>query len=47
MDSEENVLSLKQYHDIISLAEWDEIEKVNIDKTGYNPIIISNIFGRQ
>ena len=32
MDSEENVLSLKQYHDIISLAEWDEIEKVNIDK---------------
>ena len=28
MDSEENVLSLKQYHDIISLAEWDEIEKV-------------------
>ncbi len=34
MDSEENVLSLKQYHDIISLAEWDEIEKVNIDKNG-------------
>lgn len=34
MDSEENVLSLKQYHEIISLAEWDEIEKVNIDKNG-------------
>ena len=34
MDSEENVLSLKQYHDIISLTEWDEIEKVNIDKNG-------------
>lgn len=34
MDSEENVLSLEQYHEIISLAEWDEIEKVNIDKNG-------------
>ena len=32
MDSEENVLSLKQYHEIISLEEWDEIEKVNTNK---------------
>ena len=34
MNSEENVLSLEQYHEIISLAEWDEIEKVNINKNG-------------
>ena len=32
MNSEENVLSLEQYHEIISLAEWDEIEKVTINK---------------
>ena len=32
MNSEENVLSLEQYHEIISLAEWDEIEKVTISK---------------
>ena len=32
IDSEENVLSLEQYHEIISLAEWDEIEKVTINK---------------
>lgn len=32
MDSKENCLSLKQYLEIISLAEWDEIDKVNINK---------------
>ena len=34
MDSEGNSLSLEQYHEIISLAEWDEIEKVKIGKNG-------------
>ena len=27
MDNEENVLSLEQYHEIISLAEWEKLKK--------------------
>ena len=32
MDSEENVLSLEQYHEIISLAEWGKIKEIRINK---------------
>ena len=32
MDDRDNFLSLEKYHEVISLAEWDEIEKVRINK---------------
>lgn len=32
MNSEENVLSLEQYHEIISLAEWGKIKEIRINK---------------
>ena len=51
MDSEENVLSLKQYHDIISLAEWDEIEEalnlINSHTAASREVYIERFRGHQ